>query len=112
MGARTVFSFETEPGEFIHLYSHSGGETKMNDLAKAIDRARPRWEDETYALRIMVSQLIGHYWGEQTGYGLWTQHQFEESYEPTEINVRHKSVRVNETLFTFNEFISEYGGTK
>ena len=112
MGARTVFSFETEPGEFIHLYSHSGGETKMNDLANAIECARVRWEDETYALRIMVSTLIGESWSSEYGYGLWTQHQFEESYEPTEINVRHKTVRVNDNLFTFNEFISEYAGQR
>ena len=112
MGARTVFSFETEPGEFIHLYSHSGGETKMNDLANAIDRASPRWEDETYALRIMVSQLIGHYWNQETGYGLWTQHQFEESYEETEINIRDKMVYVKTAPFTFEEFIDYFGGQR
>jgi hypothetical protein len=112
MGARTVFTFETEPGEAIHLYSHSGGEDKINDLANAIDKARVRWSDETYALRIMISTLIGESWNSEYGYGLWTQHRFEESYETTEINIRDKMVYVNTAPFTFDEFISEFGGSK
>lgn len=112
MGARTVFSFETEPGEYIHLYSHWGGDTKMNDLANAIDKARVRWDDESYALRIMVSTLIGENWSSEYSYGLWTQHRFEEEYEETEINIRDKMVYVKTAPFSFDEFISEFGGTK
>lgn len=112
MGARTVFSFETEPGEYIHLYSHWGGDTKLEDLANAIVYAALRWDDESYALRIIISRLIGESWNEETGYGLWTQHQFEESYEPVTINVRHKLVTVGETPFTFDEFINKESGLR
>lgn len=112
MGARTVFTFETEPGEAIYLYSHSGGDDKMNDLANAIDKARVRWSDESYALRIMISTLIGESWNSEYGYGLWTQHRFEEEYEPTEINIRDRTVYVKTAPFTFDEFISEFGGSK
>jgi hypothetical protein len=110
MGARTVFSFETEPGEYIHLYSHWGGDTKMEDLAYALEKARPRWGDESYALRIMISELIGVSWDKETGYGLWTQHHFEEEYDETEIDIRNKTVFVKTTMFSFDEFIDEFGG--
>lgn len=112
MGARTVFSFETEAGEYIHLYSHWGGETKLRDLANAITYAQPRWDDESYALRIMISRLIGSSWNEETGYGLWTQHQFEESYEPVTVYIRHKLVIVGEMTYDFDEFLSKFAGLR
>lgn len=112
MGARTVFTFETEPGHAIYLYSHSGGDDKINDLANAIDKARVRWSDESYALRIIVSALIGDNWDSEYGYGLWTQDRFEEDYEKTEINIRDKTVYVNTAPFSFDDFVSEFGGKK
>jgi hypothetical protein len=112
MGARTVFTFETEPGEAIHLYSHSGGEDKINDLANAIDKARVRWSDETYALRIMISTLIGESWNREHGYGLWTQHRFEEEYEPVSVHIRHKLVIVDEMTYDFDEFVSKFAGSR
>jgi hypothetical protein len=112
MGARTVFTFETEPGEAIHLYSHWGGDTKLNDLANAVVCARGRWDDETYGLRIMISTLIGESWNQETGYGIWTQHRFEESYSPVIVNIRHKLVTVDSTDYTFDEFINEHAGSE
>jgi hypothetical protein len=38
----------------------------------ALDKARPRWTDPSYAIRIVVSQLIGDQWNKETGYGLFT----------------------------------------
>ena len=110
MGARTVYTFETEPGAAVYLYSHSGGEDKLTDLANAIHTAKPRWQDESYCLRIMVSNLIGDSWDSETGFGLWTENHFEEHYQPTQINVRRMSVTLNSQVFTFQQFVSEFGG--
>ena len=109
MGARTTFTFITEPDRTLILYSHWGGESKAHDLANAIAKAKPRWSDETYALRIMVSQLIGESWDSETGYGLWTDNIFEEEYDPVFINLENRSVIYRGKSYDFSEFVEAYG---
>ena len=53
------------------LYSHWGGESRHEDLAYAIAKALPRWNDPSYATRICVSQIIGSDWDSETGFGLF-----------------------------------------
>jgi hypothetical protein len=81
-------------------------------LANALVYAQPRWDDEAYGLRIMISRLIGESWNEETGYGLWTQHRFEESYEPVSVFIRHKLVIVGDVTYDFDEFVRKFAGSK
>ena len=71
MGDRIVYTFKQSDGKELSLYSHWGGYNRFRDLAYAIDKARPRWDDESYAARIMISNLIGPDWEQETGFGLW-----------------------------------------
>jgi len=106
MGARTNFHFK-QGDNFITLYSHWGGDSKMQDLAYAIDKARPRWDDTSYATRIMISQLIGESWSNETGYGLFANSiGGEESYEHTVIDVDNKLVIIDGQSKSYEEFIS------
>lgn len=54
----------------IVLYSHWGGYDLGPDLARALDAARSRWDDDSYSARIIVSQVIGSAWNQPAGYGL------------------------------------------
>ena len=106
MGARTNFHFK-QGDNFITLYSHWGGDSKMQDLADAIAKASPRWDDISYATRIMISQLVGESWNSETGYGLFADAiGGEESYEHTVIDLDNKLVIVDGQPKTFKEFIS------
>jgi hypothetical protein len=71
MGDRANFGLKQSDGNTIFLYSHWGGEGMMDTLANALAVARPRWHDEGYATRIIISQIIGSDWREETGYGLY-----------------------------------------
>lgn len=71
MGARIVFTIKQADGLRLNLYSHWGETDRFSDLANALEKARPRWSDESYAARIIVSQLIGPLWESDTGFGLW-----------------------------------------
>lgn len=73
MGDRTNTVFRQADGADIVLYQHWGGYNMMHNLAIAIDAARSRWDDESYAIRIMISNLIGDEWRSETGYGLSTR---------------------------------------
>jgi hypothetical protein len=72
MGDRANFGFRQSDGNIIYLYGHWAGEGMMNTLAEAIAKARPRWNDESYATRICISQIIGNEWQEETGWGIST----------------------------------------
>ena len=55
----------------IVLYSHWGGSSLAADVREALKKAKPRWDDSGYATRIMISQIVGKHWTEETGYGLY-----------------------------------------
>lgn len=98
MGARTNFTFKTDTG-LITLYSHWGGDTKKQDLARALSAATGRLNmgDTGYALRIIISNLIGNEWDQETGYGLYVGLDGgEEQYEPVMIDLTDNTI-IDET---------------
>ena len=84
MGDRAVAGFRansTSPTIFI--YQHWSGYDQSAKLAKAIESARPRWNDDSYATRIALSQLVGDDWNQELGYGIYvggTSHGADYSY--------------------------------
>jgi hypothetical protein len=83
MGDRIIYNIKQKDGKYVSLYSHWGGSTGLNDLAKAIQKAEPRWSDETYCARIITSQLVGDNWQDVLGFGLWASDepaQYEKWY--------------------------------
>lgn len=70
MGDRANFGFRDRKGDTVYLYGHWAGYNMLSNLANAVEAARPRWADESYATRICISQLIGEDWGRETGWGI------------------------------------------
>ncbi len=70
MGDRANFGFRDSKENIIFLYGHWAGHRMLENLANAVEAARPRWGDESYATRICVSQLINEEWASETGWGL------------------------------------------
>ena len=70
MGDRANFGFKQSSGETIVLYGHWAGYQMLSKLSHAVEQARPRWTDESYATRICISQLVGEDWNSETGWGL------------------------------------------
>lgn len=106
MGARTNFTFRTETGD-LTLYSHWGGDSKEHDLALAVNAAMPRIKmgDTSYALRILISQLIGEAWNEETGFGLYVGSEGgEESYSGVVINLIDSTITFDSTPYASISF--------
>jgi len=74
MGDRANFGFKDSKGDTLFLYGHWAGAEMLHHLATAVAHAEPRWNDEGYATRICISQLIGQEWESQTGWGLYVNH--------------------------------------
>ena len=107
MGARTNFELKDSKGS-VWLYSHWGGDSKMEDLANALEKAEPRWDDITYGMRIVVSQLIGNAWDSETGFGISSYEAGEESYEPVCVDFTNKTVSSDTFNLDFQSFINIY----
>lgn len=70
MGDRANFGFKDRKGDTVFLYGHWAGHRMLENLANAVEAARPRWTDETYATRIAISHLINDEWQSETGWGI------------------------------------------
>lgn len=108
MGARTNFTFTTDTGS-LTLYSHWGGDSKDVDLAQALKVALPRLSmgDTAYALRIIVSELIGPDWNSETGFGLFVGEEGgEEQYEPITVDLTNNTVIDSSGAHPINQYIN------
>lgn len=72
MGARINFVFKDREGRpAVVLYSHWGQDEWQRDLAMALDHARPRWGDESYCTRMIISYLMQDSILDETGFGIY-----------------------------------------
>lgn len=108
MGARTNFQFKTTKGDKVVLYSHWGGDTKLQDLADAIEASRGRWDDNSYAIRIAISQIVGDNWQSETGFGVYVNEMGEESYQETIVDFDQKIVELDNHKIQFEDYIKTF----
>ena len=107
MGDRIVFTVIQDGDKQINLYSHWGGYTRFEDLANALEASRPRWNDDSYATRIIISQLIGDAWNSETGYGIWVGEDLGAGeYHPLIINLTNKTITDETGTHDFDTFIN------
>lgn len=113
MGDRVVFSIKQADGNSINLYSHWGGYDRFRALAAALEKSRPRWTDESYGIRIIVSQLIGDQWDTETGFGLWAATDlgayFGGDHPDLVIDMLSKTIEDETGTHTFEQFIAFHG---
>ena len=70
MGDRANVGFVQPNGHTIVLYGHWAGHNMLSNLAEAVFKARPRWNDSSYATRITISHMVADQWNSETGWGL------------------------------------------
>lgn len=112
MGDRIVYTIKQDKDLSLNLYSHWGGYDRFEDLARALKAAEPRWSDSSYAARIIVSQLIGDQWNEETGFGLWASNEggdYGGDHPDITIDLVNKTVSDETGIHTFEQFINYHG---
>ena len=71
MGDRANFGLRQTDGNIIFIYGHWAGEGMLARFANALDKANVRIpHDQSYANRIVISQLIGDAWAGEYGWGI------------------------------------------
>ncbi len=71
MGARINFVFDDGTEALPVLYSHYGEYNWQDDLAGALDHAKPRHGDYSYFTRMVISHLIQDAILAPTGFGIY-----------------------------------------
>lgn len=64
--------------EMVELYSNWGGYNVDKWLSAAIAHAKPRWDDDSYATRMVISHILYDSILDETGWGISAKRYFEE----------------------------------
>lgn len=88
MGDRRQIHF-TDMG--IWFYTHHDGEIMPIKLQRVIKNAKPRWGDDPYCFRIILSQMIGKYWESEDGYGISNDY-IDSEYNDFEVDIHAQTV--------------------
>jgi hypothetical protein len=70
MGARINYVFDDGTESLTVLYSHYGEYNWQDDLAGALEHAKPRHRDYSYFTRMIISYLIQDAVLQPTGFGI------------------------------------------
>lgn len=71
MGSRINYIFDDGTDALTVLYSHWGANDWQDDLADALEHAKPRKGDYPYFTRMIISKIIGDAFLEETGFGIY-----------------------------------------
>ena len=96
MGDRANFGFKDRKGDTIFLYGHWAGHQMLQNLADAVSAAEPRWQDESYATRICISQLVSEEWASETGWGLTVNELADNEHKVPVINWKEQTFTLME----------------
>ena len=83
----------------IFIYSHWTGYEMPETAKQAIKTARPRWDDEPYANRIIIDQLTKPGRDAETGFGIMLKPDAEDSYNNDEPSVIINIIKRTLTIF-------------
>ena len=108
MGARINYVFKANMDTpYITLYSHWGETEWRQDLARALEAARPRWSDDSYSLRIIIDQLTIAGRDQETGFGIFLSNPEDLAFldYPVIVDVQAGLVQDETGEHTWDEFI-------
>ena len=115
MGDRANFGFRDSKENIVFLYGHWAGHRMLENLADAVQIAHPRWNDEAYATRIAISQMIGDEWASETGWGISVNELADNEHKVPIIDWKNKTFTLMEedlqtVVFstTLDAFVAKY----
>lgn len=111
MGARINYIFKNNEGPHVVLYSHWGETDWKTDIAAALDHARPRWGDESYLTRMIISYLIQDQLLDQHGFGIYAINDVDQDLGDTTIiiDINQETVIDMGNKVDWDLFVQAYG---
>lgn len=78
----------------VVLYTHWKGYELGQEIRHALYHAKPRFGDDPYATRIMVSRIVGNQWTDETGFGLLSGEVSDYNYPHVVIDWNERMIRI------------------
>jgi hypothetical protein len=125
MGDRANFGLRQVDGNTIFVYGHWAGEGMLARFANALDHVQNvgRIDDQAYANRIIISQLVGDAWQGEYGWGVTVNYLADNEHKVPVFDFAFKTVTLYNydwksgvltdiiVEFSLNEFINKYAKT-
>jgi hypothetical protein len=125
MGDRANFGLRQVDGNTIFIYGHWAGEGMLARFANALDHVQNlgRIDDQAYANRIIISQLIGEAWSGEYGWGITVNYLTDNEHKVPVFDFADRTVTLydyswkagiltdNIVTFSLDEFIRKYAKT-
>jgi hypothetical protein len=110
MGARINFIFQDETDTSVVLYSHWGQDLWQQDLAAALQHAKPRWSDSSYGTRMIISYLTKDDIFAETGFGLFSlkNDNFNLGEQVIIVDFVNKTIIDRKTIVAWDDFVAAY----
>lgn len=108
MGARAQVLIE-DTG--VYLYTHWGSGSIIEDVRDALnsEAGRARQNDPEYLGRIIFDVMKDGETDVETGFGIGTKAHTDLDFAPIAINCSNRSIRVKGILYSFEDFIEQFG---
>jgi hypothetical protein len=125
MGDRANFGLRQVDGNTIFVYGHWAGEGMLAKFANALDYTQNvgRIDDQAYANRIIISQLVGESWSGDLGWGVTVNYLADNEHKVPVYDFAFQTVTLYDydwksgvltdiiVEFSLNEFIRKYAKT-
>lgn len=114
MGARCTFVFKQSEDQAVALYSHWGEDSMYEDLAAALQHAKPRLGDESYYIRNAISYLIKDSILDETGFGIYACNPNDLGFmdHPIIIDLINRTVNDDTGTHSIDDFITYHAMSK
>lgn len=120
MGNRSqvAIKYNSSKTSKVYLYSHWGGKSIYRDIARALNRAPDRWDDDEYLARVIFSIMIEDDVKGTTGYGIGVSMHGDIEHPIPVLNCQDKMITWEEAPYqneetpeaiSFTTFAKRYG---
>ena len=100
MGDRANFGFKADGNNIINLYGHWAGAYRYPLVARALEASRGRWQDNGYATRIAISNIVGEDWKTSLSWGLYVNEFGDNEYPYLVVNFDTQEVKEYEASYS------------
>lgn len=108
MGDRANVVLQYSNDVNIYLYTHWSGTEWPEELRKALEVGRPRWDDDAYLSRIIILEMYKDLIGSETGGGI-APYELDNSYGRPLIYVSlfDQEVTIGGVTWSFSEYVAQ-----
>lgn len=106
MGDRGNVEMVYGEGQSIFFYTHWQGTELPQTVAKALEKGRTRWDDESYLARIIFQEIIGND-DDVTGFGI-APYVMDNEHDVVQVFTKLNVVKIGHLTWPFERYVEAF----